>query len=227
MIRNLETHRFNIKSESKNLIDSVKASFEEYKIQEPSLVGITFFGSRTLSKENTGSDIDFCVHFDSSVYKPEDRSKKRKELLYYFENVAKQKGVTGIPFIVDGSQEMTDRLIKSFKGDVVKNTNSFNHPYKIDKRGVGVLNWGLVSRFFLGIGDGLYKSRQYILERLQSDPNGEKYFQVLMQFLQFCERTVKTEKRPEGLPKYRNFPKSIAEAKEYFLTQPPKITKKE
>lgn len=76
--------------------------------------------------------------------------------------------------------------------------------------------WSLASRFFLVIGEDVYRSRKFILDSLAETEDGEKYFTLLMNFLQYTEREKATEKRP-NTPSYEGYPKNIKEARSYFL----------
>lgn len=71
----------------------------------------------------------------------------------------------------------------------------------------------LVWQFLLTIGDEVYKNREYILNFLEKQPNGEEIFNYLMNYLHYFERLASTKRTPIFFDKY---PKTIKEAKNYF-----------
>jgi predicted nucleotidyltransferase len=123
--------------------------------------------------------------------------------------------------IIDISPQATDRMLRYFIDEINRDTNYGKQPLKLQE--VSNPTFKLLSRFYLAVGDGIYKNRKYILDQLdrleQQGEEGERYFKVLMEYLQYSERTKTTTKRT-GIVPYQNYPKSIAEAREYFLTKP-------
>lgn len=96
---------------------------------------------------------------------------------------------------VDISEETTDDLLKQY----------------IDNPNYGEDHWRqMASRFLLGIGDGLYRNRKYILDSLENIPRGEDIFSIIMANLKFFER--RTEESY-----YNRYPASIKDAREFFL----------
>lgn len=100
---------------------------------------------------------------------------------------------------IDISQEATDDLLKHYIDDP-------------NFRGDTEQKQKMLSRFMLGIGDGLYRNRKYILDRLENIPRGEDIFNMIMWNLQDFER-----RKEEG--DYNRYPTSISDAREYFLTK--------
>lgn len=117
--------------------------------------------------------------------------------------------------IFDISPKATDIALREFEREVDISTNYGKEPLKIER--VTPTTFELLSRFYLGVGDGLYQSRQYILDQFTAMPNGERYFSALMSHLNYHERTKSTEKRA-GLSPAR-LPSSISEGREYFITR--------
>ncbi|MEK9155038.1 MAG: hypothetical protein AAB839_00130 [Patescibacteria group bacterium] len=119
--------------------------------------------------------------------------------------------------VVDISPTVTDSVLARFEREVDRDTNFGKQPLKLDQ--VGPEDYDLLSRFYLSVGEGVYQNRAYILDRLeQMGANGERYFQAIMAYLQYSERTKTTTKR-EGLTPFPHYPTTIAKAREYFLTK--------
>lgn len=195
--------------------------------------GLGFYGSRTKGLEKgfnpeqpdkLGSDFDLCVFYDGSVFAPNasetgnlprDQSQFEVELqgriinfvTTKMENVKQGEGST---VLVDISQKATDLSLEDFYEGVRSNTN----PFSLKTR-------KLLARFFLGIGTGLYENRTYILDELNKQPNGDKLFEILMQRLGAFERTRNDDPdHPNKNPvPYEGYPKTIEEARSYFLTR--------
>lgn len=114
-------------------------------------------------------------------------------------------------FIVDISQAATRRSLNEFYESVRLNDDKFSFTDE---------NLKLLSRFFLGVGDGLYENRRFILEELEKRPDGDRLFPILMQRLGEFERTRDTlEKKVKEPVLFTKYPKSIEEARHFFLTK--------
>ncbi len=215
-------HHFGISPESMELLKDARAQFIKLKEKIPELGGITFFGSRTLGTEKPESDID-CVLFAELNESPEKKydhlfelkGKAQEELNLYQKNTNSLVPYS-IMDIIDISKEGTDEDIKDFQ-----------HLVNEQKRGRLGFTKGsttqpppsassLITRFFLGIGEGLYENRKYILEKLAQEKDGDMLWQKIIEYLSYFERTGKTAKRP-GLPAYENYPQTLAEAEKFFI----------
>lgn len=114
--------------------------------------------------------------------------------------------------LLDISETVTNGTIAAFRFSVDNHPDFSKHPELLDPFALG-----LTSRFFLGVGEGLYRNREYILRKFEEmGANGERYFQALMSYLHYTERTKPGEKR--AVPQYQHYPQTIAEARQYFVT---------
>jgi predicted nucleotidyltransferase len=215
-------HRFDISPESMELLKDARTQFIKLKEKFPELSGITFFGSRTQGTEKPSSDID-CVLFSELNVSPEEKYDHffelkeiaQKELNLYKKNKNSLASYS-IMSIIDISKEETDKDIAEFRHLVneqkrgrlgfTKGKTTQPHPS----------TGSLITRFFLGTGEGLYKNREYILEKLAQEKDGDMLWQKIIEYLSYFERTGKTTKRL-GLLAYENYPQTLAEAQKYFI----------
>jgi hypothetical protein len=212
--------RFSISPESMELLKDARAQFVKLKEKIPELGGITFFGSRTLGTEKLNSDID-CVLFTELNESPKKKHDHLIELREIIE-VAQKKlnsyeknslAPWSIMGIIDISKEGTDEDIAEFK-NLIKEQRRGRTRGKTTQPHPPA--GSLITRFFLGTGEGLYKNRKYILEKLAQEKDGEILWQNIIKYLSYFERTGKTTKRP-GLPAYENYPQTLAEAQKFFI----------
>lgn len=142
-------------------------------------------------------------HFEADL-----QHRCRETVLNSMDNQINQEGKS--IFIVDISKDATSRALEEFYASVQMNEGHFSDE-----------NVKLLSRFFLGVGDGLYSNRLFILDHLQKRPDGEKLFKILMQRLGEFERTRDNlpEKPSTDATPYGSYPTTIEEAKKYFLTR--------
>lgn len=117
--------------------------------------------------------------------------------------------------LVDISKNATDKVFNEFKVSVDRDTNFGKLPLVLNQ--VGPFEFNILSRFYLAIGNGIYANREYILDKFEA--LDARYFQALMQYLQYSERTKTTTKR-DGLEAFKHYPKTIIEARKYFRTEP-------
>lgn len=113
-------------------------------------------------------------------------------------------------FIVDISEDATKRALGEFYESVKINDGQFSDE-----------NLKLLSRFFLGVGKGLYKNRKYIFDELKKREDGDKLLNILMQRLGSFERTRDDNpNKPNAyqIP-FESYPKTIEEAEDFFLTE--------
>lgn len=114
--------------------------------------------------------------------------------------------------IVDISQEATDAVLSIFIDEILR--PFFDH----DRPSENTIK--LLSRFFLCVGDEVYRNRKYILDKLEKHERGEGCFKGLMAYLRAFERTRDvSEKKRKVKITYAHYPQSIAEAREYFITK--------
>lgn len=208
--------RLAIEGENLSLLLSIKAAFPGVQEQFPFVKGLGFFGSRTKGTSRDGSsgapsDIDLCVFFNRSEepVNPRDSLLDGENKITYAKAVAwdKTHGFiavrnrleevnTDIEFDfheIDISEVATDELLERY-------TNG------IDGR-----DEDMPVRFLMGIGDGLFENRRYILEKLKELPGdrGEEVFRRIIQKLRDFED------REDETP----YPETIAEAMDYFQNE--------
>lgn len=122
----------------------------------------------------------------------------------------------------DLSQKVTDKTLQDFAHEIFslqrEHRINFDDPeafVRIDH--FSRSGFDLCSRFFLAVGSDVYKNRQYILDTLEKTPRGREVFKAIMCFLQRLERTRSVPGKPPLTP-YPHYPKTIEEARRYFLT---------
>ncbi len=67
----------------------------------------------------------------------------------------------------------------------------------------------------LSAGPRIKEMRRNLFAKFENDPKGEFYFQGLMKYLEFFERSSATPKRGP-LPTFKHYPRTLAEGREYF-----------
>jgi len=217
----LEQKRFVISRESIGGMKSVRTKLEELKGKHPELSGLGFFGSRITGAESPGSDYDVCIFYDSSkIYAPFGNKLEWQQLKRELEKGVSTRfdqkifGEAGGGLTIDISRESTDKDLELLKRyvDPSLSDRQFNNKDFDDL--MAPYFSGLVARFFLVVGEEVYANRKYILDQLQSWPQGEKYFQILMKCLAWAERG---DIRKRSLPGFKGYPKTLDEASKYFL----------
>lgn len=214
--------RFNISPESIAILKNVKIDFFKLKEKISELNGIAFFGSRTLGREKPESDIDCVLFIESSEISDEksNRIVKITKIATRELNSYQKSRNSLVPYnallVLNISKEETDKDINDFR-DVVNEQIKGKREFTEGEAGLPPSPaYKLLTRFFLGTGEGLYKNRKYILEKLAQEKDGEILWQKIIEYLSYFERTGKTTKRP-GLSPYDNYPKTIAEAQKFFI----------
>ena len=227
----LEQKRFVITPESLNAMKRVRDALPGLQEQYPFLSGVSFFGSRTKGIEHEGSDLDLRIFYDTSKSKdltstfgglsqavPHVKKDSKYELAGKISAIAGLNLDTSHDgWAVDISKERTDKYIEMFT--------------EISSEGIGgegatddlidhirstPPGQNLLGQFFLAIGDGVYANRAYILDQFSQVPHGEEYFQILMECLARMERA---SNHKYLTPRYEGLPKTINEARKYFLTK--------
>lgn len=125
-----------------------------------------------------------------------------------------ESGKNKTVFTVDISKPATDNSLALLVMYVDANTNKTTG--EVRPGGINDVTFPIVSRFVLGVGDGLYDNRKYVLDVLEDMESqglgGEKYFRGLMTCLAGLERGR------DGLPKVQSLPQTIKDARAYFRT---------
>lgn len=230
--------RFDISQDSMQLMRSVSSELqqdESFKVK-----GVAFWGSRTKGLAKVTSDLDTAVFYDGSqyptdyyVYQPEEKleSALREGVKAKSDHIKaiRQKAASLVAGKVP-TMESTEHLMDSIcPVDIsFKNLDYLLDTYRHDTQtDIGsVQRFELVSLFFLGIGDGLYQARSYVLDKLGND---DVLFARIMNDLSSLERPqfnqgktffpAPRSKRNEP-PIYPMYPQTIAAAREYFLNKP-------
>lgn len=226
-------HRFDISDQSFLGMRLFQSELSRIQEEFNFVKGLGFYGSRTKGRarefnpettDKLGSDFDVCVFYDGSIFSadvlenntfPKDKSQIENELQkriinFVTSNMKNVKQGKGSTVIIDISKEETDMSLNDFYDGVRSNTN----PFSLKTR-------KLFARFFLGVGTGLYENRTYILNELSKKLNGDKLFGILMLRLGAFERTRDDDRDHPNINSvpYEGYPKTIAEARIYFLTR--------
>lgn len=221
-ISQLEQKRFVINSESMQGLKDMRHVFTQLQQQYPWLSGLGFFGSRTKGQERSNSDFDTVVFYNSDRIHniPDGTPAQWADIFAILRGNNRNLDshlLNSNELRVNISQERTDHQLEMFKEVTASLLNQeVDDDTLIDKVNVPPTE-NLVLRFFMAVGDEVYQSRRYILEKLKADPNGEKYFQVLIKYLAWFERESKDPVRPAI--SYKRYPQSIEEAEQFFLTK--------
>ena len=213
-----EQNRFNITPESIDLMQKTKGVFEEIKQDIPYLSGVVFFGSRTKGKENLHSDMDIIIFYDANKINSPTGDITEK-LLEVKDRISQ---VVGIPI---GSHVGWEKNLSVEKTDIdiykyirfAQTLNNMPREKAVEIIGSNPEAQNLFSRFFLGIGEGLYKNRAYILDQFKGVSEGDLEFGLLMDALATFEadNRIETSNRSE----YRRLPKTVEDARNYFLIE--------
>ena len=185
--------------------------FLENKEMFPEIEGITFFGSRTISKEKPESDLDLNFFYDSSNQENEfdvmDLKRRLEEFLKA--NKIENVGAPEISTINDLSESDTLRglYVISFNLEF-HNENPDSLPTFEEQR--------IISRFFLGIGTELYKNRNFIFDTLEKMPNGDEIWKSIISLISCVERSKKIHTKYD-VPAFLHYPETVAEARKFFL----------
>lgn len=230
----IEDHRFVISPESMELMKKERAYFEEKKKEIPELAGVTFFGSRTVDREKEDSDLDMCIFYDGSFaweFTDGEFKVNHHEILIIQNkidrifnnlnnfNISHQEDIPehSIAFSLDISSYNINHIISQFK-ELIEYLK-YNEYATFDKKKIPDRAWDIVSIFFLGVGDGLYKARGEIFDILEKLPNGQIMWEKIVDYISEIERDKKTKKR-DPLTPYNNYPRTIDKAREYFNSEP-------
>lgn len=222
----LDTFRFAPSVESLRYMQELKAELPAIQKDFPEVKGLGFFGSRTLGTDKPGSDLDTMVFYNSAdipedaqvprspmstLKRPKtDRFKMLDDLMH---TMLKKNNLEHSSLIaIDIEPRITQAYIIALL-EAVDNHEIEEKPttQQLDKSTAYMAY--LNSRFHLATGAQVYKSRKQVLDFLQKKPDGEKYFQVMMNHLAYTERAKHSQ---TGLPK---LPQTIAQAREYFLME--------
>lgn len=245
----LDSQRHNISRESLEHMRALRDILPAIQAEEPRIQGLAFFGSRILGHEKEAphvSDLDTFIFYDGTEFEeegpiigtPEDfvtldearmhRNFHREQALIKMERAAKgriekvmtsrrlpidftqKRDANSTVLFINISQSQTDLLLADFMHEVHV---GLMNDYKIYS-GINSGTRDLWCRFLFGTGEGLYRNRSYILNKLAEMDDGELFFQALMDCLISFERGGGNEVN------YGKLPKTIAEAREYFLTRP-------
>lgn len=222
----LDTFRFAPSAESLRYMQELKAELPTIQKDFPEVKGLGFFGSRTLGTDRPDSDLDTFIFYNSAdipkkaaqprspmsvLKRPKtDRFEILRDALQkqLAKNNLAHSSLIAIDIEPGTTQAYTTALIEAVANHEIDESPVNNRP----DRSTAYMAY-LMSRFSLATGHEVYQSRKQVLDYLAKLPDGEKYFQVLMNHLAYAERA----KHPQtGLPP---LPRTIAEAREYFLTE--------
>jgi predicted nucleotidyltransferase len=216
----LETHRFGPSEQGTKLLHNKIEVFEQLNKKYPGIKGIAFFGGWVKGQEKPSSDIDMVVFYNGNELHDPNKTyiPALVEAEQSFIKVAEANERTLELASVDISEEATDRDLERY-----------------EKTSDPRAKFNLVTRFFLGTGEGLYENRKYLLDKLEAQgETGQKTFEGLMQELFKLDRRTTIDSaiieregfREIGDPApvkqdiaYKGkYPQTIDEAKRHFIT---------
>lgn len=240
----LETRRFIFSPESLVLMKETREMFKDLQADFPELKALSFFGSRTLGREH-GEKIETFEHPTLGSYEQktlfsdldlfflydEDEMDLLEEGdVYHTRNDAIIDRITNFSKVL-GAKKIANRLNvigediseAATKEALVDLKDQKNSWAVWKQQGFNLSNsiYRLVARFLLSVGD-VKQLREEVIADLEKDEEGELYWSRLMEVLSEFERPEfdhhASEPTPTGLPKYK-YPKTLAEARKYFLTE--------
>ncbi|MBI1982327.1 MAG: nucleotidyltransferase domain-containing protein [Candidatus Levybacteria bacterium] len=214
-----EHKRFSIHPESMFFMNGLRAAFMKFNRQYPYISGLGFFGSRTRGQEHEKSDIDLIIFSDSSKFPK--RTKPLEDPYFIIETFKGRliQAGNGIRIHMaedDISERTTERCIKELAAS--RPRRIFDRIVGIDPKtnlGVSLLELSLASRFFLAVGDDIYRSRKFILDKLKTMPDGDRCWKIIMDALAKIESGSRRKKGNHR--QYQEYPQTIEEAERYFL----------
>jgi hypothetical protein len=124
-------------------------------------------------------------------------------------------GKSGDGLRIDISKEATDNQLEIFLESAQPFIDLITDDATLVENTGNPSTQNLYFRFFLSIGEEVYENRKYILDRLKSIPNGDKYFHILMKNMAWFERENHDPKKAQT-PSYGKYPLTIADAERYF-----------
>lgn len=221
----LEVNRFVVNPQSIEGMKKLRATFQGLKQKYPYLSGLGFFGSRTKGTEHEGSDYDVCVFYNSDRIN-DLRLGTRDQWRDIRNTLIQNLGAQIDHRIEDPSAGVRINISKVKTKSEIEELLNAAKPLlnkEIDEdtllKNVGIPPiQNLYSRFFLCTGDEVYENRKSIFDQLKTDPNGDKYFSMLMKAMAWFERGNDKAQTP----RYNRYPQTIDEAEKYFLSRPDK-----
>lgn len=212
----LEESRFRFSEETSKFLKESKSQLKWWREQEPGVLGMSFYGSRTVKKDKEQSDLDVVVFYDDTKIKIEGGTSDIAERTEF------QFMELNFDYTQDPLPYQLNRIINLSQKSIIENLDEFSKllspdgTYEIKGENIeSDLVWKVVSPFFLAIGEELYKARAEILAQLEKRENGEKIWQGIVKLLSWIERDGNTEKRGP-LPAYNSYPQTIEDAKRFF-----------
>jgi len=228
----IKDKRFLITPESMSVFKGLRSVFGELQTTRPWLKGLGFFGSRTISAEKPGSDVDLYVFYDGDEYmekgevgrpvmkggrlvvekqKPRNSSFPKTMILNGLEIFLEKKLGKRYPIMrhKDGDDEHWVGV------DISKRQTDLDFDDFIKKSDAEQpISQAIIVRFLLSVGEPVYQNRAYILDKIENLDNSDYYVSSLINGLQEFERMKKSE---HAVP-YDHFPRTLEDARKYFLT---------
>lgn len=239
----LETSRFQLSSESLELIKKARIQLEKLKQTEPAVLGFGFFGSRIIKNENKESDLDCIIFYDGSKYDKDTEDKlvwNDEKFEFEAKTIKHEKTIRHNQDLIYGKlksrlydiktnethwipYQVANTVDLSHNG-IIENIEHFKEFIELNKfksgeygseKGLSNDIWGTVAPFFLSVGDGVYKARLNLLSELERRSDGEDIWKQIIGCLSWIERDAETKKR-YSLSKYKFYPQTIEDAKKFF-----------
>jgi hypothetical protein len=215
----LRHNRFFIDEPTRQLIEAERKVLANLQTDAPELKGLAFMGSRLKGTHRPDSDLDSVLFYDSAeLQKGRDyddfRRRERQVISDAQSRLALAAGKIKLEIsMVDVSPEATQKDLERFakKSDITSKNN-------------------LIFRFYYGAGEEIYGP---VLDKLSEMPDGEQIFKKLLEELSKHERVLSAREartgptdsyeeeitifhRPPDIPYEGGYPKTIAEAREFF-----------
>ena len=220
-----DTKRFCPSRDSMSKFQELRSLLTEIQKTYSWIKGFSFFGSRAKGNDRTGSDIDLCIFYDPTQTDPENISYENWwTVIKSISNSVSapldhRLAVSSGGMRINLSEERTVFDLQQF----IRVANVYIDQYGLENLNLSKLlntigippTQNLYARFFLGVGEEVYRNRQFIIEYLERQDYGEIYFQILMSCLRYFENTSKRNDVADRT--IDSLPKSIAEAKRYFI----------
>jgi len=214
---------------SLTVLRNLRTELELLQNDMPWVKGLAYFGSRTIASEkpftdNDPSDVDLYVFEDHEEFDARKPNKpldtKDKDWYWYFRSATDELIKLHKKKYGQKLEIMKPRNGKSpafLEVDISKRSTDllFEHFVKMCDTN-GPIPEKMIIRFLLSVGKPIYENRAYIFSKIEKLDNPDFYVSALINGLQDYERL---KKREHAVP-YEHFPRTLEEARKYFLNIP-------
>lgn len=213
----LESHRFRVSEFSSPKINSLRKEFLAFSYENPTVAGITIFGSHTKGMAKEGSDIDGYLFVEAPdspdennnrVLPPEGDSIWESLSIDVGDKFRKQVGPK-LGLTPDQTRDVKLRLLskKRIDNELAELINEAKSEKVSEFLRTAPASNNLDKLFHMQLGKGLDQYRAYVLRRLQMEGEvGDRAWHALIASTEMMERDLKLN-RDEKL-----FPQTIKDA---------------